>query len=340
MSTGVNHLRSPEQRRSDHLTILTRRAPPPRTCGRFFKVPADNPVRIHAIDPFDSDADTDGPPSDSFAWRREHSRIRTSSSVNSLSSRIDTDCPPRRPRRPSTPTILPLSRDRAVSFYGAKSATAPAPTADDVLGAISPQRLKQLLGDDYALFCPSVNSKHAQQAQTPTHALAHSSSTNTLYVSEQTGLPVSLVSDGSFRAESDDEKDVEQLSRQLIARYNRSAPQSPSVPLFVEEIGRVPRVAVVDGKARRIRVRKPNAASFRAMPSHANSIIARCFGRCVNKHTDEEQRRAHMLGVNVLRKALQRVGRWSEQQHYRRPPPPAVPDNIDRVDNNKHHFLN
>ncbi|CAN8075148.1 unnamed protein product [Agarophyton chilense] len=306
MSILATHLRSPEQRRSDNLTILTRRAPPPQSCGRFFKVSAENGVQVHNFDPsaFDSDAETDGPPSGSFAWRREHSRIRTSLSLNSISSRLDPDSTQRRTRpsltrRPSTPTLVPFSRDRASSFYHGKSRLHQSISNDDIIGAVNPQRLQQLLGEDYVLFCsnsktapPQRPDRHTASSNMPRRAARPARST--FFSSRRPGFSMSLVSAGSFRAESDEERDVEQFSRMLVAeRGNDQRPSCASIPLFVEEIGRVPRVAVVDGKARRVRVRRPRGGSYHPKPSNGlgGGVIMRCFGICLHpthRRGDEE----------------------------------------------------
>lgn len=79
-------LRSPHQRRSDHLSILTRRAPPPPTPARFSKTVTDA-ASVCIFDPaFDSDADTDGPASGSSLWRRDFSRVVSAASASAAAA--------------------------------------------------------------------------------------------------------------------------------------------------------------------------------------------------------------------------------------------------------------
>lgn len=357
----TNDLRSPDQRRSDQLTILRRRPLPPKSAGRFFKIVAETAAyAIGKFDPcFDSDAETDGPTSGSSVWRRDLSRVRSTSSAASLGihpemphidsakarsaelARLDAHIAPVDSASSIEVddtdflAVQPFSRDRANSFYGGPDQEHVLDdTSGDDLGPLSDSQLRKMLDEDYDMFYHRQNGKEnitpnapdtcevqkpsgesSPQAKRKSESSSAPGEIDSANVDESENdssekskdsatslrtyrtfqLPdepekftVSIVSDDNL-TDRDDEEDFRLLGDEITTLVTTSldSPRvsSTTVPLFVEEIGRIPRAAIINGKVQRVKVNKVSLPSFitvasqrvashkvRAAPSIANCL--------------------------------------------------------------------
>lgn len=93
------------------------------------------------------------------------------------------------------------------------------------------------------------------------------------------------------RATADEEMQMldDELTRLTSGEIGHSRVSSSGVPLFVEEIGRIPRVAIVDGKLQRVKVRKEPSASFRVAGSkHVRNLAVRTVSKCLPGRCDRD----------------------------------------------------
>lgn len=365
MTILTNSLRSPDERRSDQLTILKRRVPPLTTAGRFFKTTHD--TSINSFDPtFDSDADTDGPISASSFWCRTNSKLVPSISANSIgvftlehvdsinqtqsSSLIESpilatnDTPKQIQKEEQQPQQKQpkqidyiqdeqeekeqetnegfedgdlFSRDRAGSFYGANNQDNDEVYEQDNYGPISQSELKKVLDEDYEMFY----WKNDQQQQEEEH---EDSLVSPLKNDDTISKKSSLVSNhGRFEMkkdedrytitlidDEDEEEEIEkkkmitsesfQMTMEQVTQLALRQVESPKnvtkrVPLFIEETGRNPRAAIVDGKLQRVKVSKQDNSNANLFTEEKESKsignwALRSFAQCLGDIEDEHYR--------------------------------------------------
>lgn len=337
----TNDLRSPEQRRSDQLTILRRRPPPPRSAGRFFKILADTTASIGAFDPtFDSDAETDGPASGNSIWRRELSRVRSISSTSIGLGPDEKRLPSFHERKKDSDgraiervisrnesddsfVFEGFVRDRATSFYGKGNDAVE--VVGEGLSPVSEKELRRELQEDYDMFYHRKEKHHAKPAEptpgvTPAPAgdeireegaAKHETSDEAVPQKKKTGESaqsdsseraaksvssgVASVDEGpqseslralrQFRLNDDPDRftvsvvSEENSDEELEEMSGKVGYTIGGVPLFVEEIGRVPRAAIIDGRVTRVRL-SPEKGSFREAVSRARrSSLGFGFGK-------------------------------------------------------------
>lgn len=229
-----------------------------------------------------------------------------------------------------TPPPGTFSRERACSFYGRGSKevdiSAP-PTAEanatDRLGPVSRAQLRAVLDDDYDLFFDSAKGKDVKDLCSEEGSPAKSDSTAPdspemkekdeedgsesgkkgigrkvrsfkLYASEER-LTVSLVSgsEESSRSGVEDELEITgtEMNDLLAGALERPRLSSGTVPLFVEEAGRIPRAAIVDGKMQRVKVKKNKRLRNKERREKSRWYVERAFGGCLAKSFEEDVKR-------------------------------------------------
>lgn len=304
-------LRSPHQRRSDQLSILTRRPPPLQTSGRFSKTLPDHST-LTAFDPtFDSDADTEGPASGSSARRRDFSRILSTSSTGVHSDDVEAVVAAaaaasaaaggnaggniaramsgdlaRGGRSDSEEGIIGgeggFGRDRARSFYGRRVPLSCDMEGDapEEIGPVSKATLRRVLDEDYEVYKAGVASKQKdsgqvkeavvveagdeekgdEQREVKSPAVTEIKGVDGTRVARKArsfqvfGTEVSVSVDSGSRSGSEDWGVSGSEMDRLLAGVEMPRLSAVAVPLFVEEVGRVPRAALVEGKMKRVRV--------------------------------------------------------------------------------------
>lgn len=397
MAPMTLELRSPHQRRSDQLSILTKRQPPPQSPGRFLKTFNDTAVLTKFDPEFDSDADTEGPASGSSVWRRDLSRVLSNSSgpassdfsmyhlVSERNSKQAVDTPstenPESPDMQHLPKhfsqqrdesedgaatpLASFSRERASSFYGSRDHDKSGELSADNLGPVSASQLRKVLDEDYDLYfsgtrkddsCGEVSispttttqqsesppdsapvsprekpnrlrsAKSAPQSQKPRDLAKWTADTDSPRVESSGALgmhksllgpnefTISILSEDSIELRDTVELPPDELTTLLSGSLERPRLSSGAIPLFVEEVGRVPRAAIIDGRIERVKVMKKNSITVHVKSKSAESAVgctARSLSRCLRNKADEEER--HVERKKRRRKRKKRKGRGSQR---------------------------
>lgn len=188
----------------------------------------------------------------------------------------------------AVPEDMPFQRARARSFYGAAAAddddeggtalsSSDSDESDDDADSafagvfpgaqISESRLRRALAEDYALFAPqsATTRKRAITAPSLTRrntsgsapglSTRHSHASIVRRLASAVNAPAAPRRSRSFSSLADARARAEEL-RTLVPDEKVKAVSENHVPLFVEEAGRDPRVAFVNGDLHRVRVRR------------------------------------------------------------------------------------
>ena len=364
MTILTNSLRSPDERRSDQLTILKRRLPPLKTAGRFFKT--TNQTCINSFDPtFDSDADTDGPISDSSFWCRTNSKLVPSVSANSIGvytlehvdslNQTQTSSIIQSPILAINDTSKQIekeeekkqeeeqiivdeefeegdlfSRDRAGSFYGANNQDNDEVYEQDNFGPISQCELRKVLDEDYEMFYwkndnqdEDEEEEEEQQQQDEDDTISKKSSLISCHPTyemknDDDRYTITLIDDEDEEEEIEKKKmmtsesfqmTMEQVTQLALRQVESGNNLTRRVPLFIEETGRNPRAAIVDGKLQRVKVSKQDTSNNNNNNNNNNTSN-------VNVYAEEKESKS--IGNWALRSFAQCLGDI-EDEHYRFP---------------------
>lgn len=203
-----------------------------------------------------------------------------------------------------------FARDRACSFYGEGVGQHVGEEADDI-GPVTKAVLRDVLNEDYELYTAGVGVKggprEGEYEQRDSN-LDHSG----LYISGQENKPDDMLGraksapikvmagikqpqatrkarsfqlfgeeirirmDSGSGTEGDEIGMIGREVEMLIASLEKQRLSSVTVPLFVEEVGRVPRAAIVEGRMKKVKVCEEDGV-VRSEETKALCGILTCF---------------------------------------------------------------